>query len=192
MTHFKRVHSCILTSKMRKFLSFLEIDKNAGAYSLQIYDNLSQIQCETKAVLLIVRHNTEGPSFSGWQLCHCMLFFFVWLKNRVNLGLFFKPWLEEWSHLQRQIICFPQDLTSEHKRTLFNSICYTLIDRDPVTSSNINNDSLHIIGEELSIQMDSTLPPTPINLNLSKRPLFETTVDHCSSNNGHYLRPLFK
>ena len=44
--------------------SFLEIDKTAGAYSLQIYDYLSQIQSETKAFLLIVRHNTEGPPFS--------------------------------------------------------------------------------------------------------------------------------
>ena len=47
--------------------SFLEIDKTAGAYSLQIYDNLSQIQRETKAFVLIVRHNTEGPPFSDGQ-----------------------------------------------------------------------------------------------------------------------------
>ena len=33
--------------------SFLEIDKTAGAYSLQIYNYLSQIQRETKAFTLI-------------------------------------------------------------------------------------------------------------------------------------------
>ena len=49
------------------FPRFLEIDKTAGAYSLQIYDYLSQIQRETNAFLLIVRHNIEGPPFSGWQ-----------------------------------------------------------------------------------------------------------------------------
>ena len=49
------------------FPSFLEIDETAGAYSLQIYDYLSQIQRETNAFLLIVRHNTEGPPFSDWQ-----------------------------------------------------------------------------------------------------------------------------
>ena len=36
-----------------------EMDKTAGAYSLQIYDYLSQIQrYRAKAFLLIVRHNT--------------------------------------------------------------------------------------------------------------------------------------
>ena len=45
----------------------MEIDKTSGAYSLQIYDYLSQIQRETKAFLLIVRHNTEGPPISEWQ-----------------------------------------------------------------------------------------------------------------------------
>ena len=49
------------------FPNFLEIDKTAGAYSLQIYDYLRQIQRETNAFLLIVRHNTEGPSFFDWQ-----------------------------------------------------------------------------------------------------------------------------
>ena len=48
------------------FLIFLEIAKTAGAYSLQIYDYLSQIQRETNAFLLKVRHNTEGPPFSDW------------------------------------------------------------------------------------------------------------------------------
>ena len=43
------------------FPSFLEIDKTPCAYSLQIYDYLSQIQLEMKAFLLIVRHNTEYP-----------------------------------------------------------------------------------------------------------------------------------
>ena len=45
---------------------FLEIDKTAGANSLQIYDYLSQIQRETKVFLLLVRHNPEGPPFSVW------------------------------------------------------------------------------------------------------------------------------
>ena len=74
------------------FPSFLEIDKTAGAYSLPIYDYLSQIQRETNSFLLIVRHNTEGPPFSDWQWRHQTLFFFVVLTNRVNLVLFFKPW----------------------------------------------------------------------------------------------------
>ena len=73
------------------FTSFLEIDKTAGAYSLQIYDYLSQIQRETSTFLQIARHNTEGLPFSDWQWRR-MLFFFVGLKNRVNLVLFFKPW----------------------------------------------------------------------------------------------------
>ena len=75
------------------FPIFLEIDKTAGAYSLQIYDYLSQIQLETKAFLLIVSHNTEGPPFSDWQWRHRTLFFFIGLKNRVTLVLFFKPCL---------------------------------------------------------------------------------------------------
>ena len=74
------------------FPSFLEIDKTAGAYSLQIYDYLSQIQLETKAFLLIVRHNTEEPPFCDWKWRHRTLFFFVGLKNWVNLVLFFEPW----------------------------------------------------------------------------------------------------
>ena len=75
------------------FKNFGEIGKTAGAYSLQIYDYLSQMQRETKAFLLIVRHNTEAPPFSEWQWRHRTLFFFVGLKNRVNLVLFFKPWV---------------------------------------------------------------------------------------------------
>ena len=67
------------------FPSFFEIDKTGGACSLQIYDYLSKIQHKTKAFLLIVRHNTEGPTFSDWLWRHRMLFFFVGLKNRVNL-----------------------------------------------------------------------------------------------------------
>ena len=74
------------------FMSFLWIDKTAGPYSLQIYDNLSQIQRETNAFLLIVRHNTEGAPFSDWQWRCRRVFFFVGLKNQVNLVLFFKPW----------------------------------------------------------------------------------------------------
>ena len=73
--------------------SFLEVYKTAGTYSLHIDDNLSQIQRETNAFLLIVRHNTEGPPFADWQLHHQMFFFFVGLKNPVNLVLFFKPCL---------------------------------------------------------------------------------------------------
>ena len=74
------------------FPSFFEIDKTAGAYSLQIYDYLSQIQLKTNAFLLIVRHSTEGPAFFDWLRRHRTLFFFVGLKNQVNLVLFFKPW----------------------------------------------------------------------------------------------------
>ena len=44
-----------------------EIYKTAGAYSLQIYDYLSQIQVKTNAFRLIVRHNTEGPPIPDWQ-----------------------------------------------------------------------------------------------------------------------------
>ena len=53
------------------------MDKTAGAYSLHIYNYLSQIQRETKVFLLIVRHNTEGPPISDRQWRHRMLFFFV-------------------------------------------------------------------------------------------------------------------
>ena len=37
----------IIRTQQGTFPSFLEIDKTAGAYSLQIYDYLSQIQRET-------------------------------------------------------------------------------------------------------------------------------------------------
>ena len=74
------------------FLSFFEMDKTAYAYSLQIYDYLSQIQRNTKAFLLIVRHNTEETPISDWQWRYRMLFFFVGSQNRVNLVLFFNPW----------------------------------------------------------------------------------------------------
>ena len=59
------------------FPNFLEMDKTAGTYSLQIYDYLSQIQRKTKAFLQIVRHNTEGPPLSDWQWRHRRLFFYV-------------------------------------------------------------------------------------------------------------------
>ena len=52
---------------LRTFPSFLKMDKTAGAYSLKMYDYLSQIQHETKAFLPIVGHNTEGPPISDWQ-----------------------------------------------------------------------------------------------------------------------------
>ena len=74
------------------FRVFLEMDKTAGAHSIQIYDYLSQIQRKTKAFLLIVGHNTEGPPISDWQWRHRMLFSFVGSQNQVNLVLFFKPW----------------------------------------------------------------------------------------------------
>ena len=57
--------------------------------SLQICFYLSQKQCETKAFPLIVRHNTEGPPFSDCQWRHRTFFYFVGLKNRVNLVLYF-------------------------------------------------------------------------------------------------------
>ena len=90
------------------FPSFLKIYKTAGTYSLQIDDNLSQIQSETNAFLLIVRHNTEGPPIADWQLRHQMLFFFVGLKNRVNLVLLFKPWC--------QLYIVVSDWSPDHKR----------------------------------------------------------------------------
>ena len=74
-------------------MSFLEIYKTTGTYSLHIDDNLSQIQPKTNTFLLLVRHNTEIPPFADCQLCHQMLFFFVGLKNRDNLVLFLKPWM---------------------------------------------------------------------------------------------------
>ena len=73
------------------FSSFFGMDKTAGAYSLQICDYLSQIQRETKAFLLIVRHNTKGPPISDWQWRHRMLYFFVGSQNRVNFVSFLKP-----------------------------------------------------------------------------------------------------
>ena len=69
---------------------------------LNIDDNLSQIQRETNAFLILVRHNTEILPFADCQLCHQMFFFFVGLKNRVNLVLFFKPWVH-----QLIIRCYP-------------------------------------------------------------------------------------
>ena len=78
----------------------MEIYKTTGTYSLHIDDNLSQIQRETNAFLLIVRHNTEIPPFADWQLRHQMFFFFVGLKNRVNLVLFFKPWFGQKSGIE--------------------------------------------------------------------------------------------
>ena len=88
------------------FPSFLEIYKTAGTYSIHIDDNLSQIQRETNAFLLLARHNTEIPPFADWQLRHQMFFFFVGLKNRVNLVLFFKPWFNlqasDWVHCEEE------------------------------------------------------------------------------------------
>ena len=46
--------------------NFLKMEKTSGAYSLQIYDYLSQVQRKAKAFLLIVRHNTEGQPISDW------------------------------------------------------------------------------------------------------------------------------
>ena len=42
------------------------------------------------------KHNTKGQPFSDCQWRRRMLFFFVELKNRVNLVLFFKPWFMSW------------------------------------------------------------------------------------------------
>ena len=88
-----RILKWIIPTQHGTLPSFLEIDKTAGAYSLQIWDYLSQIQRETKAFLLIARHNTEGQQFSDCQWFHRVVFFFIGLKNRVNLVLFFKPWV---------------------------------------------------------------------------------------------------
>ena len=52
------------------FPRFLEMEKTAGLYSLQIYDYLSQIQRETMVFLLIVMHNTEGPPIGNIWLVY--------------------------------------------------------------------------------------------------------------------------
>ena len=39
------------------------MDKNAGAYSLQIYDSDNR----KKGISAIVRRNTEGPPIPDWQ-----------------------------------------------------------------------------------------------------------------------------
>ena len=57
------------------FPSFWEMDKAAGAYSLQIYDYLSQIQLKTKAFLLMVRHNTKDRQYlTGSDVIECSFF----------------------------------------------------------------------------------------------------------------------
>ena len=89
--HTLHISELIYAPTHRTFPRFLEIDKTTGPYSLQICYYLSQIQRETKSFLLIVRHNTERQPFSDWQGRHRTLFFFVGLKNRVNLVSFFKP-----------------------------------------------------------------------------------------------------
>ena len=48
------------------FPFFLEMNKTVRTHS-RFTIILSQIQRETKAFLLIVRHNTEGPPISDWQ-----------------------------------------------------------------------------------------------------------------------------
>ena len=51
---------------------FLKIDKTPGAYSLQIYDYLSQTQRETKAFLQIARHTLKDHQFlTGSEVIAC-------------------------------------------------------------------------------------------------------------------------
>ena len=95
-THSRHISELKYAPTHGTFPSFLEIDKTVGAYSLQIYDYLRQItriKRKTKAFRLIVRHNTERPLISDWQWRHRTLFLFVGSQNRVNLVIFFKPWL---------------------------------------------------------------------------------------------------
>ena len=42
------------------------IKQQVPIHSIYIYDYLIQIQHKTKALLLIVRHNTEGPPIPDW------------------------------------------------------------------------------------------------------------------------------
>ena len=79
------------THPTRHTSEFFENWQNRRAYSLKIYDYLSQIQREPDTFLLIVRHNTEWPPFFDWQWRHRTLFSFVGFKNQVNLVLFYKP-----------------------------------------------------------------------------------------------------
>ena len=54
------------------FPSFLEMDKTAGAYSLQIYNYLNRIQLKTKAFLLIIGHNSEDCQYlTGSDVIEC-------------------------------------------------------------------------------------------------------------------------
>ena len=59
-------------------------------FTPDLHDYLSEIQSETKAFRLKVRH-TEGPPIPDWLWRHCKIFFLIGLKKRVNLVLFFKP-----------------------------------------------------------------------------------------------------
>ena len=54
------------------FPCFLEMDKTAGAYSLHIYDYLSQIQRKTKAFLLIVNTTAKDRQYlTGSDVIEC-------------------------------------------------------------------------------------------------------------------------
>ena len=56
-----------IRTRTRHISEFCENGENRRCLLLQIYDYLSQIQRTTKAFLLIVRQNTEGPPISDWQ-----------------------------------------------------------------------------------------------------------------------------
>ena len=79
--HISELKYATIHAHTAHFRVFLEIDKTAGACTLQIYDYLSQVQRETKAFLIIVRDNTEGPPIPDWQWRHRKRFFFIELKN---------------------------------------------------------------------------------------------------------------
>ena len=138
------------------FPNFIEMDKTAGAYSLQIYDYLSQMQRKTKSFLLIVRQQHQ----KNWR--HRMLFFFVPSKNRVSLVLFFKPWAPKnkapkniriryrsWDACQdfRMIPSFwwAADLETER------SCCWNVIFASNITLNiTVSADSFSLIHSELS------------------------------------------
>ena len=125
--HFRvkiRTHTAHFRVKIRTHTrhisSFFEMDKTAGAYSLQLYDYLSQIQLETKEFLLIVRHITEGLPISDWQWHHRMNFFFAGFLNRVNLVLFLKPWFYI---IIYNVICWGTIPIATYRYELFTSVC---------------------------------------------------------------------
>ena len=83
------------------FPSFLEIDKTASAYSLQIYDYLRQIQTARDEYISANsqtqhrRHNTEDTILNDRHFLTVIASSFSssdWRIESINLVSFFKPW----------------------------------------------------------------------------------------------------